>query len=238
MVTPRATRSLGSASDATSRILVVAVVCLAAGLGIGYYFGKNIGNAAPAAVTVGVAAGQGQSPLMDPATFLADEASMKSMLSSNPKDLNTLIQLGNLYYDNNKFSQAVEYYGKALEIDPANINVRTDRGSCLWSLGQADAAIAEFRKSLETDPSHAQTLFNLGIVYLHGKNDMAEARKAWEKLLATNPDYPQRARIQEMLVSMGAPSAAAAGSPSSPGATGQKNAGPSSMEDLFKKMKK
>jgi len=104
--------------------------------------------------------------------------------------LNALIPLGNLYYDNGKFAEAVQYYGKALATDPNNVNVRTDLGTCYWNLGQADAAIGEFQKSLGVNPSHAQTLYNLGIVYLHGKNDAVEARKAWERLLATNPDYP------------------------------------------------
>ena len=220
--------------EPSGNILIVGVICLAAGLGIGYYFGKSAGlPALPAA-----AVPQGQAPVMDTAAFLQNEASLKSMISSNPKDLNALIQLGNLYYDNGKFSQAVDYYGKALEIDPGNIGVRTDRGTCYWSLGQADAAIAEFQKSLQINQTHPQTLFNLGIVYLHGKNDANGARNAWEKLLAANPDYPDRARLQTMLTSL-APGATAPPAPAvQPEAPGQSKPGAAGVEDLFKKMKK
>jgi tetratricopeptide (TPR) repeat protein len=223
--------------DSAGNIVFVGIICLAVGLGAGYYFGKKSGSAELPVVTSSSPA-QTQAPPMDPAVFLATEATLKTALSSNPNDVKALVDLGNLYYDNSKFQQAIDSYGKALEIQPNDVAVRTDRGSCFWSLGQADPAIAEFQKSIQLNPTHPQTLYNLGIVYLHGKNDMAEARRAWEKLLATNPDYPQRARIQQMLVSMGG----SAASPEAPAAgsapTGQGKSGASTMDDLFKRMKK
>ena len=181
---------------------------------------------------------QPQAPVMDPAVFMATEATLKSTLQSKPNDVKTLVDLGNLYYDNNKFQLAIDSYTKALELNPNDISVRTDRGSCFWSLGQADPAIADFQKSLEANPTHPQTLYNLGIVYLHGKNDMAGARNAWEKLLASNPDYPQRDRIRQMLNSMGPATPPEAAPAAGALQSDQTKPGTSSMEDLFKKMKK
>ncbi len=223
--------------DSAGNLVIVGIICLAVGVGIGYYFGRSTGSAA-IPVATSASPGQTQVPAVDPAVFLATEATLKSTLGSKPNDVKTLVDLGNLYYDNNKYQLAIDYYGKALEIDPNDVAVRTDRGSCYWSLGQADPAISEFQKSLQVNPTHPQTLYNLGIVYLHGKNDVAEARKAWEKLLATNPNDPRRDRIQQMLASMGTPAA----SPEAPSAgsaqPGQSKPGASSMEDLFKRMKK
>jgi len=225
------------AKDSAGNMVFVGIICLAVGLAAGYYFGKNAGSAALPIAASGPApsASQAQTPLMNPAEFQRNEASFKSMLNANPKDANVMVQLGNLYYDNNRFSEAIDWYGKALEIDPNNINARTDRGSCYWSLGRADEAITEFQKSLQINPTHSQTLFNMGIVYLHGKNDMNQTRQYWEKLLATNPEYPDRARIQSMLAAM-TPAAEAPAAPAA--ATGQNKAGSSSMEDLLKRMKK
>jgi cytochrome c-type biogenesis protein CcmH/NrfG len=233
--------------ESTANWVIVAVICLAIGLAVGYYFGKNLGSNPVGTVASSPADVQEQPPAaMDPAVFIASEKNFQSILQANPRDLNTLIQLGNLYFDNSQFNQAVDAYARALDIDPNNANVRTDRGSCFWSLGQPDAAIGEFEKSLKLNPTHAQTLYNMGIVYLHGKNNMAEARKYWEKLLATNPDYPQRARLQEMLASMNSmpasgmgsdPASAAPAQPPSDSA-GQPKPGTSKMGDLFEKMKK
>lgn len=225
------------AGNPAVNLLFVAIICLAVGVSIGYYFGRTAGSEpAPAVATGGPA--PAQAPGMDPALFLAKESALKASLSTNPKDFNTLAELGNLYYDNQKFQLAIDSYGKALEVNPKDVNIRTDMGSCYWSLGQADPAIREFNKSLESDPSHPQTLFNLGIVYLHGKNDMAEARKAWEKLLATNPNYPQRARIEQMLASMQSPPEAGPGMTPGAGQTQAPKGGAPSMEEMLKKMKK
>jgi tetratricopeptide (TPR) repeat protein len=226
------------ANNAAVKMLWIAVLCLAAGIGIGYYFGKTA-HSIPTAAVAPDSQLPTQAPGMDPAVFLASEATLREALAANPKDLKALINLGNLYYDNNKYQLAIDRYSQALEIDPNDTNVRTDMGSCYWSLGQADQAIREFRKSLESNPSHPQTLFNLGIVYLHGKSDMAEARKAWEKLIALNPNYPQRARIEQMLASMQNPPAATQGAPAASARQGSPSpSGTPSMEELIKRMKK
>jgi tetratricopeptide (TPR) repeat protein len=233
-------KAVPQSKDSAGNMIFVGIICLAIGLAVGYYFGKTAGSPAPPTAASGTmqSAPPSQSPLMDPATFQQNEASFKSMLSANPKDSNTMVQLGNLYYDNNRFSEAIDWYGRALEIDPKNVNVRTDRGSCYWSLGQADEAIGEFQKSLQIHPTHSQTLYNMGIVYLHGKNDMNQARQYWEKLLATNPNYPERSRLQSMLAAMTASPEAPPAPSANTGQTGQTKAGSSSMEDLFKRMKK
>lgn len=215
-------------------VLAVGAICLVVGLAVGYYFGRQ---ASGTGAEVGAAAQtQGSVPatpagVVDPMVLQQNEARLKSALAANPKDENALIQLGNLYYDSGRFRDAVDYYGRALELDPRNVAVRTDRGTSYWNLSQADAAIAEFQKSLEVDPSHAQTLYNLGVVYLNGKNNPAEARKAWQRLLATNPGYPERAKVQEQLNSLGAMPQM----PESPGAS--KKGDTQGVDDLLQRMK-
>ncbi len=215
-------------------LIVVGAVCLAVGLAVGYYFGRQ---SSPAPAQGGVTAqtrgsDSGSQPnLVDPAVLQQNEARLKSALTANPNDVKSMIELGNLYYDAARFRDAADYYGRALDLDPQNADVRTDRGTSYWNLGQADAAIGEFQKALEVDPSHAQTLYNLGVVYLSGKNNPAEARKAWEKLLATNPNYPERAKVQQQLDSLGG----AQSVPASPGAA--KQGGGKGVEDLLQRMK-
>ncbi len=207
-----------AAKESPLLLLSVGIACLAVGLGIGYYFGRQSGQSA----------GTGGTSQQD-ATFVQNEAALRASVQSNPADLNALIELGNLYYDHGRYRDAIEWYGKALDIDPKNADVRTDRGTSYWSLGQADAAIAEFQKALQSDPSHAQTLYNLGVVYLNGKNNASEAKKAWERLLATNPNYPDRAKLQQQIASL------AGQPPMAPSGAGQ--AGTSGMEDLLERMK-
>ncbi len=235
MVTQKKQAAVPAPAQSPVNVVLVGAICLAAGLAIGYYFGKQAAETgAPGVVPSAQAPASNSgapSRLIDPAVLQENETRLKSALRANPKDLNALIQLGNLYYDSNRYGDAVDYYGRALELEPRNIDVRTDRGTSYWDLGQADAAIAEFQKALEADPSHAQTLYNMGVVYLHGKNNPAGARKAWEKLLAANPNYPERAKVQEQLGSLGAASAM-------PAPTGAEKKGDGKgVEDLLQRMK-
>ncbi len=215
-------------------VVAIGAVCLAVGLAVGYYFGRQSSPTAGSGGSAGQAQGSDSGStgnLVDPAVMQQNEARLKSALASNPSDSKTLIQLGNLYYDGGRFRDAVDYYGRALDLEPRNVDVRTDRGTSYWNLGQADAAIGEFQKALEVDPAHAQTLYNMGVVYLNGKNDPAGARKAWQKLLASNPNYPERAKVQEQLSSLGA----APGMPAPSGPAKQTDG--KSVDDLLQRMK-
>ncbi len=75
----------------------------------------------------------------------------------------------------------------------------TDLGTSYWYTGDADKALANFQKSLALRPNHPGTLFNLGIVEWQGKKDPKAAVLAWEKLLQTNPDYPQKDQVQMLI---------------------------------------
>jgi tetratricopeptide (TPR) repeat protein len=122
-----------------------------------------------------------------------------AQLKQNPNDFDALAKIGNLYYDGQAYPQAIEYYQKALAIQPNNADVRTDLGTAYWYSGDADQAIANFEKALAVRPTHPGTLFNLGIVKWQGKKDPKGAIVAWEKLLASNPDYPQKDQVQSLI---------------------------------------
>jgi tetratricopeptide (TPR) repeat protein len=117
-------------------------------------------------------------------------------------------------------------------LEPGNINARTDRGTSYWNLGQPKEALREFQKSLEIDGSHPQTLFNIGVVQLHGMNNPVEARLAWERLLELHPAYPQKESVLRHLATLPAASASKSEAPpdsAKPGAV-------SEMEEFLKRM--
>jgi cytochrome c-type biogenesis protein CcmH/NrfG len=181
---------------------LISGACLLLGLAVGYViFG---GQRAPGAVSFAAA------PAPAPATAgpqpgLMDEQqaqALRNILSRDPTNVQANTQLGHLYYDSGRFAEAVGPYKQALAIDSRNVNLSTDLGTALWYSGRPDEAIAQFAKSLAIDPTHPQTLFNLGIVKRDGKQDLAGAVQAWEKLLATNPSYPDRAKVDELLAQL------------------------------------
>ena len=140
-------------------------------------------------------------PSPDQLKTMADNqaAPLIAKLNANPKNLDLLTSIGNLYYDARQYAVAVDYYGRALATKPSDAAVRTDMATAYWYLGDADKAIAEFNTALKYAPTNPNTLFNLGMVKWQGKHDSAGAIADWKKLLATNPDYAARNQVEKML---------------------------------------
>jgi tetratricopeptide (TPR) repeat protein len=140
-------------------------------------------------------------PSPDQLKTMADNqaAPLLAKLNADPKNLDLLTSVGNLYYDARQYPVAVNYYGRALATKPSDAAVRTDMATAYWYLGDADKAIAEFNTALKYAPSNPNTLFNLGMVKWQGKHDSAGAIADWKRLLATNPDYAARDQVEKML---------------------------------------
>jgi cytochrome c-type biogenesis protein CcmH/NrfG len=157
--------------------------------------------AASIAPTAGGAspASQMPSPAQMKAMADAQAAPMLDKLKSDPEDPGLLTSIGNSYYDAQQYPIAVDYYGRALKGRPSDAAVRTDMATAYWYMGNADRAIAEFNRALTYAPTNPNTLFNLGLVKWQGKKDADGAIADWEKLLAANPNYEGRNKVEEMM---------------------------------------
>jgi tetratricopeptide (TPR) repeat protein len=168
------------------------------GIIVGYVIGAGqlsgptvVATAAPAATA---AAPQPTALVTD-----ADLQPYRDILTQDPKNAGAATALANKLYDAGRYSEAIPYYQTALTSDPRNINISTDLGTAMFYAGRPDEALAQLQKSLAIDPNHAQTLFNIGIVRRDGKNDRKGAVEVWERLLASNPGYPEAARVRTLI---------------------------------------
>jgi cytochrome c-type biogenesis protein CcmH/NrfG len=187
----------------SAQAYILAVFCLALGVAVGYLVR---GSAAPAGAdekSATNASSTGTSQQFDPEQHKAMVEQvvtpLLAALKQNPNDFDTLVKIGNLYYDARQYQASIPYYDRALKVQPKNPDVRTDLGTAYWYLGDADRAITEFTQSLRYKPDHAGTLFNLGIVRWQGKSDPKGAVQAWEELLKRNPNFPQRQQVQDYI---------------------------------------
>jgi cytochrome c-type biogenesis protein CcmH/NrfG len=122
------------------------------------------------------------------AELQANIDAFKARTSENPKDAEAWVQLGHLYFDAGQAEQSIEAYEKALAIQPQNANVWTDLGVMYRRSGEPEKAVAAFDRAMQIDPDHEISRFNKGIVLFHDLKDEEGAIKAWESLLAINPD--------------------------------------------------
>src|SRR5262252_1255829 len=132
-----------------------------------------------------------------PTVNMAQVRELTEKIQKNPKDFDSIVELGNLNFDQKNYDDAIKLYRKSLEIRPDALNVRTDMGTAMFYLNRYDDAIATFKENLRSHPDDAQTLFNLGVTMLHGKNDLQAALEYWQKLIETNPNHPQAAFVRE-----------------------------------------
>ena len=149
----------------------------------------------PADAVTGQEAAEPAPPPPDPARV----ERLQVELRTNPKNFEALVEMANIHFDQKNFEDSIGLYIRALEIRPDMVNVRTDLGTALFYANRHDDAIAEFKRALELDPTHPQTLFNIGVAFLHGKNDVPGALQYWEKLVALNPNYPQVELVKEQI---------------------------------------
>jgi cytochrome c-type biogenesis protein CcmH/NrfG len=182
--------------------LVIGFVVGFAGL---YYWTKyrepQIVSATPLRITVpgspgAGAAAQGPPP---PPVDMAQVQQLQDRIKANPNDYDALVQLGNIHYDQRNYGDAEGLYKKALAIRGEDLDVRTDLGTMLFYLNKYDEAITELNKVLAKNPTHSQALFNMGVVQLHGKNNPQAALQAWEKLVETNPNFPEISVVKDQI---------------------------------------
>ena len=188
----------------------LAVICLLVGIAAGWFIrgSKNSPFDQVAATTpMGMAIGTGSQqvsngePTPDQMRLMADRQAkpLLEQLKGNSENPELLANIGNVYYDAQQFPTAIDYYQRALKLQPANTGVRTDLATAIWYTGNIDKAIEEFNKSLSYEPTKPNTLFNLGIVKWQGKMDVQGAMAAWQKLLDANPNYEAKDKVLELM---------------------------------------
>ncbi len=156
----------------------------------------SLGGSLPGAVAAG---GMPTAPALPNAEAQARIARIETAVLANPKDHDAWVALGNEYFDSHLAQKAVDAYGKALALKPDDPNVLTDQGVMYRQLGQFDKALATFQKANKLEPAHAQSLFNMGVVYANDLHQPEEAAKAWNKILTLAPGSEQAAQARQML---------------------------------------
>ncbi len=118
-------------------------------------------------------------------------AELREAAEGAPEDVQVRMDLGKLYFDAQRFEDAIPWYEAALALRPEAVDVSTDLGVAYFYLDDTDRALEQFARSLEVDPEHPKTILNLGIVLAIGKQDLDGALAAWEQVQQVAPDSPE-----------------------------------------------
>jgi tetratricopeptide (TPR) repeat protein len=176
------------------------------GLIAGWIIGSQQGVARPPAAAAPVAqqapasgaAGTSRAAVLDETQVNA----LKTVAEREASNATPRVELGNLYFDAERYDDAIKWYGEAVKISPNDANLSTDLGVSYYYSNQPDKALEQFDRSLKIDPKHGKTLLNLGIVRAFGKQDLDGAAAAWKEAIALTPDSPEGQAAKRALDSL------------------------------------
>jgi tetratricopeptide (TPR) repeat protein len=184
---------------ADSIVFAIAGMCFGVILGwvIGVQQAGGRFSAAPAATATAPA--QPAQPQAPPPLDEARVQSLMTVIKNDPQNAGAAVQLGNTYFDAERYPDAIKWYQESLRIDPSNPDASTDLGVSLYYTGQTDRALQQFAQSLKLNPKHTKTLLNQGIVLAFGKQDLAGAQAAWKQVVELAPGSPEAQAAQRAL---------------------------------------
>jgi len=87
------------------------------------------------------------------------------LIKNSSAKFRSYFHLASIHLFNKKFSSAIKYYKKALDIKPLSTPARVNLGTAYLNTGSYYAAINEYQKVLNNNPNHAIVYYNIAKSY-------------------------------------------------------------------------
>ena len=183
----------------------LSLICLVVGIFTGYLLHGPTSTAAEPTLQTQQANSPGQMavPKITPEQLrhMADKQAepLLAELKKTPNDASLLARIGGSYLVARQYRTAQEYYERSVAINGKDPDVLEHLSGCYYYQGDIDKAISVLQRALQVQPDHPQSLYILGVIQWQEKLDAKAAIANWEKLLQTNPNYPERAKVEQMI---------------------------------------
>ena len=174
---------------------ILIIICLVIlSLVIGVVIGKMKGQSAKKDVTSPQVTHQdkaqeaAQPPISQPLFGQYDyTAQIQMVLKERPNDAKAFSEVGDIYFDQHKFIDAIEYYKKAIAMDPQDIDAYNDIGLSYHYIGRSDEGLKYVEEGIKRDSAYQRLWLTKGFI-LAIRGNIADARSAWEKAYRLDPN--------------------------------------------------
>lgn len=174
-----------SARRPSPRRIAIGTLALAvtAGIVVGvYHIGGGQGKAKSQE------GGAAESQALNPAQE-AHVSRLMDQLAANPKNVATLIALGDIYFEAHNYNTAGGWMKRAVAVAPGNLRARMALGAAEFNIGDVADAQKDWLRVVAADPKDVEVYYDLGFVYVSREPpDMTDARKVWDKVIALAPN--------------------------------------------------
>lgn len=100
--------------------------------------------------------------------------------------LDEILDIGSRLMDHGEYSEAIEYFSRAIQLYPSDPQGYDSRGIALFRLLKVDEAVIEIKKAIACDPTFHLAYFHLGEISM-GEKNFENARKYCEQALSIQP---------------------------------------------------
>jgi cytochrome c-type biogenesis protein CcmH/NrfG len=177
----------------TNILYIVALLSLIAVAIYGYRFIKTVTPTDPHA-NLPAAVPSTQSPVFDQQHF----QHLQENLKANPNGFRENVDLANFLFDNRRFNEAINYYLKAIEINPDQTDILVYTGVSYIELKRFSEAKTYFEKALKLKEDHVNALYYMGVVSAQ-LGEMPQMLEYWERLIAVAPETEQARAAKQMM---------------------------------------
>lgn len=116
-------------------------------------------------------------------------------------DPQSLAGLGDRYFENGRYQEAIAAYEKVLKLNPNDVDTYNDIGLAYHYTGRSDIAVEKLKKGTEVVPSYQRIWLSLGFVlFSQGRNE--EAKPALQKAFELDPGSTVGLEAKNMLDSI------------------------------------
>ena len=87
-----------------------------------------------------------------------------------------------------RYTEAIEYYDRAIAVEPNFAEVYNNKGNALREVGEVKEAVKIIQRAIKLNPTYVEAYYNLGLVY-QKSGDNERAIKNYTKSIALKPTY-------------------------------------------------
>ena len=111
-------------------------------------------------------------------------ATAKKRVTATPKNLHALVELGELYLDNNQVKESMNTLLSAYKLEPQSVPVLVALGKVYQRSGFNDKSFDTFKNAEILEPNNITALYFLGMLNRYHKKNNKEAIEYFEAILA------------------------------------------------------
>jgi tetratricopeptide (TPR) repeat protein len=110
----------------------------------------------------------------------------RKAIEFDPKSAGALVNLGTIFFNARKWTDAERYYRQALEVDPEYALAHFDLANLYDERGDRNKALAHYEAALKIAPNYADAHYNVALLY-QGSNQTMKAVQHWRSYLKLDP---------------------------------------------------